>query len=38
VRIFKNTWFTRFADRENITDSELREMANQLEEERLKPI
>ena len=32
MRIFKNTWFTRFADRESITDDELREMANQLEE------
>jgi hypothetical protein len=31
VRIFKNTWFTRFADREGITDSELRKMVNQLE-------
>jgi len=31
VRIFKNTWFTRFADKENITDGELREMVNQLE-------
>jgi hypothetical protein len=31
VRIFKNTWFTRFADKENITDGELREMVNRLE-------
>jgi len=31
VRIFKNTWFTRFADKESITDGELREMVNQLE-------
>jgi hypothetical protein len=31
VRIFKNTWFTRFADKEGITDCELRELANQLE-------
>ena len=31
MRIFKNTWFTRFADKENITDDELREMVNQLE-------
>jgi hypothetical protein len=31
VRIFKNTWFTRFADKEGITDGELREMVNQLE-------
>jgi len=31
VRIFKNTWFTRFADKEGITDGELREMVNRLE-------
>ena len=31
MRVFKNTWFARFADREGITDSELREMVNQLE-------
>jgi len=31
VRIFKNTWFDRFADREGITDDELREMVNRLE-------
>jgi len=31
VRIFKNTWFTRFAGKEGITDGELREMVNQLE-------
>jgi hypothetical protein len=31
VRIFKNTWFARFAGKEGITDSELREMVNQLE-------
>ena len=31
MRIFKNTWFNRFADREGITDNELREAANQLE-------
>ena len=31
MRIFKNTWFTRFADKEGITDGELREMVNQLE-------
>jgi hypothetical protein len=33
VRIFKNTWFARFADKEGITDGELREMVNQLEAE-----
>jgi hypothetical protein len=31
VRVFKNTWFARFADKEGITDGELREMANKLE-------
>ena len=31
MRIFKNTWFDRFADREGITDDELREMVNRLE-------
>jgi hypothetical protein len=31
VRIFKNTWFTRFAEKEGIIDDELRELVNQLE-------
>ena len=31
MRIFKNTWFTRFADKEGIADNELRELVNQLE-------
>jgi hypothetical protein len=31
VRVFKNTWFARFADKEGITDGELRRIANQLE-------
>ena len=31
MRVFKNTWFTRFADKEGIADSELKEMVNQLE-------
>jgi len=31
VRLFKNTWFNRFAKKEGITDDELREAANQLE-------
>jgi hypothetical protein len=31
VRVFKNTWFTRFADKEGITDDELRETVNRLE-------
>ena len=32
MRIFKNTWFNRFARKEGITDSELREIVNLLEE------
>ena len=32
MRIFKNTWFARFADKEGITDGELRELVDQLEE------
>ena len=31
MRIFKTTWFTRFAGKEGIADGELREMVNQLE-------
>jgi hypothetical protein len=31
VRIFKNTWFARFAGKEDITDGELKEAVNQLE-------
>jgi len=31
VRIFKNTWFSRFAAKEGISDAELREMVDQLE-------
>jgi hypothetical protein len=31
VRVFKNTWFTRFANKEGITDAELKETVNQLE-------
>ena len=31
MRIFKTTWFTRFANKEGITDDELREMVSQLE-------
>jgi len=31
VRIFKNIWFTRFADKEGITDGELKEAVNRLE-------
>jgi len=31
VRVFKNTWFTRFADKEGITNPELRETVNRLE-------
>ena len=31
MRIFKNAWFSRFADKEGITDSELTEAVNLLE-------
>ncbi|MCL1929093.1 MAG: type II toxin-antitoxin system RelE/ParE family toxin [Treponema sp.] len=31
MRIFKNTWFTRFADKEGIADDELKEAVNRLE-------
>ena len=31
MRLFKNTWFTRFANKEGITDDELRETVNRLE-------
>jgi hypothetical protein len=31
MRIFKNSWFTRFAAKEGITDEELRGMVNRLE-------
>ena len=31
MRIFKNTWFSRFADKEDITEDELIEAANRLE-------
>ena len=31
MRIFKNPWFSRFTDKEGITDGELREIVNQLE-------
>ena len=31
VRIFKNTWFFRFADKEGITDDELKNAVTQLE-------
>ncbi|MCL1812086.1 MAG: type II toxin-antitoxin system RelE/ParE family toxin [Treponema sp.] len=31
MRIFKTTWFTRFAGKEGILDSELRDMVNRLE-------
>jgi len=31
MRIFKNTWFNRFAGKEGITDGELRELVDQLE-------
>ena len=31
MRLFKNTWFSRFANKAGITDTELREAVNQLE-------
>jgi len=31
MRIFKTTWFTRFAAKEGITDAELRDLVDQLE-------
>ena len=31
MRVFKSTWFSRFAGKEGITDRELKEMVNQLE-------
>jgi hypothetical protein len=31
VRVFKNTWFTRFTAREAISDDELKGIVNQLE-------
>jgi hypothetical protein len=31
VRIFKTKWFNRFADKEGITDNELKEVVKQLE-------
>jgi len=33
MRIFKNTWFDRFAVKEGITDEELWDMVDQLEED-----
>ena len=31
MRAFKNTWFSKFADKEGITDDELKEAVNRLE-------
>ena len=31
MRVFKNTWFTRFARKEGISDGELRDVVKQLE-------
>jgi len=31
VRVFKNTWFTRFAEKEAISDDELLAIVDQLE-------
>ena len=33
MRIFKNTWFDRFADKEGITDEDLRNIVKQLEDD-----
>ena len=33
MRIFKNTWFSRYAGKEDISDKELKEAVNQLEAE-----
>ena len=35
MRILKNSWFTRFANKEGITNDELREIVNQLEAEQI---
>jgi hypothetical protein len=37
VRVFKTTWFARFAGKEGITDDELRETANRLESGQASP-
>ena len=34
MRIFKSTWFNRFAEKEGITDKELRDIVSVLEAER----
>jgi len=34
MRIFKNSWFNRFADKEGITDEELRDIVGWLEADR----
>jgi len=31
VRVFKNTWFARYAEKEDISDDEMKEAVNQLE-------
>ena len=38
MRIFKNTWFTRFAKKEGIKDTELCETVSQLEAGQAMPI
>ena len=35
VRVFKNRCFSRFADKEDITDNELKEAVNRLEQEQV---
>jgi len=36
VRIFKNKWFARYAGKESISDSDLKEAVNQLEAKQIK--
>jgi hypothetical protein len=35
VRIFKNSWFARFAEKEGISDGELKKIVNRLETEKV---
>ena len=36
MRIFKNKWFARYAEKEDISDSDLKEAVNQLEAGQIK--
>ena len=38
MRVFKNTWFNRFADKEDITDSELRDVEKKYYSEALMAV